>query len=71
MKVLDQQESQHALQLRLSAPANSDQNLFLRLNDPKIHLRTDGAEVSANFSQLQIHFPPGAGYVEKVVTLSW
>jgi hypothetical protein len=61
MKVLDQQESQHALQLRLSAPADSDQNLFLRLNDPNIHLRTDGAEVSANFSQLQIHFPPGAG----------
>jgi hypothetical protein len=41
------------------------------LNDPKINLRTDGAEVFANFSQLQIHFPPGAGYVEKVVTLSW
>jgi len=71
MKVLDQQASQYALQLRLSAPANSDQNLFLRLNDPNIHLRADGAEVSGNFSQLQIHFPPGAGYVEKVVTLSW
>jgi hypothetical protein len=71
MKILDQRESQHALQLRLSALANSNQQLFLRLNDPKIHLRTDGAEVSANFSQLQIHFPPGAGYVEKVVTLSW
>ena len=71
MKILDQRESQHALQLRLSALANSNQQLFLRSNDPKIHLRTDGAEVSANFSQLQIHFPPGAGYVEKVVTLSW
>ena len=71
MKILDQRESQHALQLRLSALANSNQQLFLRLNDPKIHLRSDGAEVSANFSQLQIHFPPGAGYVEKVVTLSW
>src|SRR5580693_2554491 len=71
MKILDQRESQHALQLRLSALANSNQQLSLSLNDPKIHLRTDGAEVSANFSQLQIHFPPGAGYVEKVVTLSW
>jgi glycogen debranching enzyme len=71
MKVLDQQESQHALRLRLSAPANSYQTLFLRLNDRKIHLRTEGAEVSADFPQLRIHFPPGAGYVEKVVTLSW
>jgi glycogen debranching enzyme len=71
MKVLDQQKSQRTLQLRLSALANSDHSLFLRLNDPKIHLRTDGAEVSPNVSQLQIHFPPGAGYVEKIVTLSW
>ncbi len=71
MKVLDQQESLRALRLRLSAPANSDQTLFLHLNDPQIRLRTDGAEVSADFSQLRIHFPPGAGYVEKAVTLSW
>ena len=71
MKILDQQESPHTLRLRLSAPANSNQTLFLRLNDPKIHLRTDGAEVFADSSQLQIQFPPGAGYVEKVVTLSW
>lgn len=71
IKVLDQQESQHALRLRLSAPANSYQTLFLRLNDLEAHLRTEGAEVSADFSQLRIHFPPGAGYVEKVVTLSW
>ena len=71
MKVLDQQESPHTLRLRLSAPANSYQTLFLRLNDPEIHLRTDGAEVSADSAQLQMQFPPGAGYVEKVVTLSW
>jgi hypothetical protein len=71
MKVLDQQQSPHSMRLRLSAPANSYQTLFLRLNDPKIHLRTDGTEVSADFTQLRVQFPAGAGYVEKVVTLSW
>ena len=71
MKVLDQQQSPHSLRLRLSAPANSHQTLFLHLNDPNIHLRTDGAEVAADSAQLQTQFPPGTGYVEKVVTLSW
>jgi glycogen debranching enzyme len=71
MKVLDQKELPHSLQLRLSAPANSNQFLFLRLNDPKIHLRSQGAEVSADAGQLHIQFPAGTGYVEKAVTLSW
>jgi hypothetical protein len=71
MKVLDQQESPHSLKLRLSAPANSYQTLFLRVNDPRVHLRTEGAEVSANSSQLRVQFPSGVGYVEKVVSLSW
>jgi glycogen debranching enzyme len=71
MKVLDQQQSPHSLRLRLSAPANSHQTLFLRVNDRKAHLRTDGADLSADSAQLRMQFPPGAGYVEKVVTLSW
>ena len=70
MKVLDQQQSPHSLRLRLSAPANSHQTLFLRLNDPHIHLRTEGAAVAADSAKLRMQFPPGAGYVEKVVTLS-
>jgi hypothetical protein len=71
MKVLDQQMSARSMRLRLSAPAGSDQVLFLRLNDSKIHLRTDGAKVSADSAQLQVQFPSGNGYVDKVVTLSW
>jgi hypothetical protein len=71
LKVLDQQMLPHSLKLRLSAPAASQQVLSLRLNDPKIHLRSDGAEVSADFSQLRVQFPPGDGYVDKVVTLTW
>lgn len=71
MKVLNQQESPRSLRLRLSAPANSYQTLFLRVNDPSIHLRTEGAEVSANFAQLRVQFPSGVGYVEQAVSLSW
>jgi len=71
MKILDQRATPHSLRLRLSAPANSSQAMFLRLNDPKIHLRTDGATVSPDSAEMRIQFPPGAGYVDKVVTLWW
>jgi len=71
MKVLDQQTSPHSLRLRLSAPANSYQTLFLRLNDPKIHLHAEGVEVSPDSVHLRVQFPSGSGYVEKIVTLAW
>ena len=71
LKVLDQQSSPHALRIQLSAPAASQQTLFLRVNDAKARLHIEGAEVSADSSQIHIQFPPGAGYVEKVVRLSW
>ena len=71
MKVLDQSQSAHSLQLRLAAPSNSQQRLFLRVNDSKIHLQVEGAKPSANYSHLEVQFPSGNGYVEKVVTLSW
>jgi len=71
MKVIDQQESTRSLRLRLSAPANSSHVLFVRLNSSKIRLQIDGAERSGDSAQLRLQFPPGVGYVEKVVTLSW
>jgi glycogen debranching enzyme len=71
LKVLDQQTSSRSLRLRLSAPGNSRQILFLRLNDPKVRVRVDGADMAADSSQLRVTFPPGTGYVEKTVTLSW
>jgi glycogen debranching enzyme len=71
MKVLDEQMSPRSLRLRLSAPASSAQTLFLKLNDPTVHLRADGAEVSSDHSQLRTKFPAGNGYVEKAVTLTW
>lgn len=71
MKVIDQQESARSLRLRLSAPANSSQVLFVRVNSSKIRLQIDGAELSGDSSQLRLQFPSGAGYVEKVVALFW
>jgi hypothetical protein len=71
LKVLDQLQSARTLRLLLSAPANSRQTMFLRVNDPKIRLRTDGADISADSAQLRIEFPSGTGYVDKTVTLSW
>jgi hypothetical protein len=71
LKVLDQQKSPRSLRLHLSAPSNSQQILFLRVNDSKIRLRAEGAEVSADFTRLKVSFPTGAGYVEKELTLSW
>ena len=71
LKVLDQQASPHSLRLQLSAPGGSNQVLFLRVNNSNVRLRTEGAEVSADSSQLRVQFPAGAAYVEKAVTLSW
>jgi hypothetical protein len=71
MKVLDQQKSLHSLRLLLSAPANSHQTMFVRVNDPKIHPQVQGAELSADSTELKIQFPAGTGYVEQPVTLSW
>jgi len=71
LKVVDQRETAHSSQLRLSAPSNSQQTLFLRVNDAKIHLQVEGAKPSADHAHLDVQFPSGNGYVEKVVTLTW
>jgi len=71
VKVIDQQQSGHRLKLTLSAPANSEQSLFLQMNDPKVHLRIDGARRSDDHAHLLIHFAEGTAYTRKTVTLSW
>lgn len=71
MKVLEQTASGRSLKLRLSAPSDSTQVLFLRINDAKIRVRSDGAEIVPDSSDLKLKFPSGNGYVEKVVSLSW
>jgi len=71
IKVLDQQASARSLKLRLSAPAGSQQTLYLRVNDPKVHMQCDGAEIASNRTLLKVMFSEGNGYVEKAVILSW
>ena len=71
MKVLDQRPGARSLSLRLSAPAHSTQQLFVRINDANVHLRVDGAEMPDSHSEMLVRFPSGNGYVEKEVRLSW
>jgi glycogen debranching enzyme len=75
MKVLDQQSMGNSLLLRLSAPANSDQTIMLRINDPHAKLHIDGAEMpqanNSSLRPLQIDFGPGEGYVEKDLKFTW
>jgi hypothetical protein len=71
MKVLDQQASARSLLLRLAAPANTVQTVFVRVNNPKAHFEADGAETIDKGSQISVRFPGGSGYVEKDVRISW
>jgi len=45
MKVLDQEQSKRSLRMLLSALAKSHQVMFLRVDDPKIHLQIDRASI--------------------------
>ena len=78
MKVLDQQYSANSLTLRLAAPANTHQQIMLRINDPHIRLHIEGAEPSettqstaSELRPMQINFGPGPDYVEKTIKFTW
>ena len=75
LKVIDQQYASGSLQLTLSAPAQSIQTIFLRVNDKKIKPRIDGASVQPEstppMQKLRVEFGPGNGYVEKKISISW
>ncbi len=74
MKVLDQSYTEHALVLKLSAPGGSSQILSIRENGPVKSLATSDGDlgIAQNLIRpLTIHFPHGAGYVDKTVTLRW
>ncbi len=74
MKVLDQQTSAHSLTLKLAAPANSQQSIFLRINDAKAKVHSNDLEIPTDHKPLykiQISFPQGSGYVERTVSIHW
>ena len=75
LKVLDQQSVGNSLVLRLSAPANSQQTIMLRINDPHAKLHIEGAEMpqgnNSSLRPLQLDFGAGEGYVEKTLKVTW
>ena len=75
LKVLDQQYAANALTLRLSAPANSQQTIMMRVNDMHAKPNVEGAQMKLpggkSLYTLQLNFGPGEGYVEKTVKFTW
>lgn len=70
LKVLSQQAGARSLTLELEAPGGTTQTLFLRQSDHHQHLNVGGGSVMAD-GRLQVHFPPGEGYVRQQMTLHW
>ncbi len=75
LKVLDQVATSNSLTLRLSAPAQSKQELYLRINDRTKVVHTDDAHLvpraSPGLTDVEVDFGPGTGYVDKTVTFRW
>lgn len=74
LKVLWESYEPRALILRLASPAGSQATIDVRTNIPLKHLSATGASLGDGTSELrrmQISFPPGAGYVDKTVSLRW
>ena len=75
MKVIDQRYASGSLQLTLSAPGQSVQTIFMRVNDKKIKPRIDGASAQPegipSLQKLRVEFGPGTGYVEKKISITW
>ena len=74
MKVLADHYQGRSLTLELAAAGGSTQTLSVRENVPLAGLATRDGDLGApagGLRPLQIHFPAGAGYTEKTVTLNW
>jgi hypothetical protein len=74
MKILHETINEKGLELTLAAPASSHQVVFLRENRQDLHLHNTDAQQGSSTNGLRdakIAFPPGKGYVTKVVRISW
>lgn len=69
MKVLSEVYESHSLRLELEAMGGTQSLLNLRLNDPKIAMKIEGAKLDAD--KLHVDFAPGSGYVTQMVTIRW
>jgi glycogen debranching enzyme len=68
-KVIEEIAGTSSLHLTLEGIADSESTLTLVKNDSAVKPRVEGAQIVGN--QLQVHFPPGSGYVSQSVTVSW
>lgn len=76
MKLFAETTAHHSLKLELEAEAGSVVTLDLRRNAPKLNLRAEGARIEAEGrapgrDSLIVAFPPGQGYRQQTVILSW
>ena len=79
MKVLREEYAEHSLKLALAAPGGTTQTMDIRVNAIHGGLAANGGMLqmrgampdNAAVGTLRIDFPPGAGYVEQDVTLTW
>lgn len=73
MKVLNEGYGAHALKISVAAPGGSIQTLDIRVNDARGLAASDGdlQMHGTDTGTLQVGFPPGNGYVQKDVTLTW
>ncbi|HLJ78931.1 MAG TPA: hypothetical protein VKT75_16035 [Acidobacteriaceae bacterium] len=74
MKVLDEERTAHSLKLSLAAPGGSRESMDVRVNAVRGNVSVSGGDLAmggSDLGTLSIQFPPGDGYVEKEVTLTW
>lgn len=74
MKVIDEEESPRSLKLSLAAQGGSMQSIDVRVNAVRGAVSAEGGDLQMHGSDLgtlRVQFPPGDGYVEKDVTLTW
>jgi glycogen debranching enzyme len=79
IKVLGESMTAHSLTLELEADQGSVVEFKVRRNTPKLDIRTQGATIASaaqniragELDSMVVKFPPGSGYQQKTVILSW
>jgi glycogen debranching enzyme len=78
IKVLTETGDTHSLKLELEADAGSVVELPVRRNESKLNLRVEGGTMivaagtgESGLDKVEVKFPEGTGYQQRVLTLRW
>jgi hypothetical protein len=74
MKVLEEDYEAHSLKLKLAAWGGSKETMDVRKNDRRVSVQATGATLEMHgpdTGNMRIEFPPGDGYMQQEVTLTW